>query len=310
MTWELLAVFVGSSLRLATPLLLAAMGELISERAGVLNMSLEGFMLVAAFGAALGAWATGSPSLGLLCGLAAVVPCALFQAWLSVTLRANQIVVGIGFNILALGVTTLLYRSVFGARSREQIPGFDKMHVPGLSEIPFLGPALFQQIWLVYLAFALALGVWLFLRHTALGLAVRAAGADPRAADKAGLSVARVRYFGVLCAGLFGGLAGMFLSIGDIHTFTEGMTNGAGYLAIAAVIFGSWKVWRTLGACLLFGAATALQFQLPAMGVQVPTALLIMLPYLMALLAVAGLIGRQTPPSFLGVPYDRADRAR
>ena len=305
MTAELLAVFVGSSLRLATPLLLAAMGELISERAGVLNMSLEGFMLVAAFAGAVGSWATGSPPIGLLCGLAAVVPCALLQAWLSVTLRANQIVVGIGFNILALGVTTLLYRLIIGARSREQIPGFDKVHIPGLGELPFLGPALFQHIWLVYLAFALALGVWLFLRHTALGLAVRAAGADPRAADKAGLSVARVRYFGVLCAGLFGGLAGMFLSIGDIHTFTEGMTNGAGYLALAAVIFGNWKVGRTVLACLFFGAATALQFQLPALGVNVPTALLIMLPYLMALVAVGGLVGRQTAPPYLTQAYVR-----
>jgi general nucleoside transport system permease protein len=300
------ATFIGSSLRLAMPLVLAASGELVSERSGVLNMSVEGMMLSAAFGAALGSWASGSPVIGLACGLAAVLPIALLQAWLSVTLRANQIVSGIGLNILVLGGTTLLYREIFGARSREEIPGFEKINIPGLSDIPVLGTALFQQVWLVYAGLALVLVVWWFLQHTATGLALRAAGEDPGAAAKAGINVRRVRYVGVLVAALMSALAGAFLSIGDIHTFTEGMTNGAGYLAIAAVIFGGWRVGRTLIACLLFGAATALQFQLPAMGVELPNAILIMSPYLLALLAMAGSVGRQTAPTALTLPYRHA----
>ena len=305
MTAELFAVFLGSSIRLAMPLLIAALGELVSERGGVLNMSVEGMMLAGAFGGAVGAWATGSPGLGLLCGLLAALPVALVQAVLTVTLRANQVVTGIGLNILVLGATTLAYREIFGARSREEIPGFPTWAPPLLGDIPVLGDAVFRQVWLVYAAVPLVLALAFVLRRTALGIALVAAGEDPRALARAGLSVARLRFGAVLATGLLSALAGTFLSIGDIHTFTEGMTNGAGYLAIAAVIFGNWTVGRTVLACFVFGAATALQFQLPAMGIAVPNALLVMLPYLLAFLAVAGLVGRQTAPRALAVPYAR-----
>jgi simple sugar transport system permease protein len=298
-----LAVFLGSSLRLAMPLILAAAGELVSERAGVLNLSLEGLMLTAAFAGAFGSWASGSPMVGVLCGMAAVMPVAALQGFLSVKLRANQLVVGIGLNILALGATTLLYRQVFGPLSREVIPGFAPLRVPFLSDVPILGPALFQQVPLVYVGFVLVFTIGLALRFTAWGLAVTAVGENPRAADQAGISVPLVRFWAVLVAGAMAGLAGVFISVGDIHTFTENMTNGAGYIAIVAVIFGGWRMLPTIGACLLFGAATALQFQLPDVGV--PTALLIMLPYLLALLAVGGLVGRNDPPSALTVPYQR-----
>jgi ABC-type uncharacterized transport system permease subunit len=305
MTEEMAAVFVGSSLRLAMPLVLAATGELVSERAGVLNMSVEGMMLAAAFGGALGAWATGSPMFGLLIGVLAALPIALLQAWLSITLRANQIVTGIGINILVLGATTVAYREILGRHSRTEIPGLSRWAPPGLGDIAVLGDAVFRQTWLLYAGLVLVGIVAWVMRDTAVGLAVRAVGADPRAVDKSGLSVTGVRYGAVLFTGAMSGLAGCFLSIGDIHTFTEGMTNGAGYLALAAVIFGNWKIGRTLLACLFFGAATALQFQLPAMGVKLPTALLIMLPYLMALVAVGGLMGRQTAPAHLTRAYVR-----
>ncbi len=288
------------------PLILAATGELVSEVAGVLNMSIEGMMLTAAFAGALGSWATGDPLVGLLCGVIAVLPVALLQAFLSVTLQANQVVTGLGINILALGGTTLAYREVFGERSRDLIPGFPQWSPPLLGKIPIFGAAVFQQVWLVYLALGLAVLTALVLRYTAIGLVVRAAGADPRSVDKAGMPVLAVRYGVVLFAGLMSALAGTYLSIGDINTFTEGMTNGAGYLAIAAVIFGNWRIGRAFGACLLFGAATALQFQLPDMGVPLPTALLVMMPYLLAFLAVAGLVGRQTAPAALTLPYRRA----
>ncbi|TAL23366.1 MAG: ABC transporter permease [Aquabacterium sp.] len=305
MTEEMAAVFVGSTVRLAAPLLLSATGELVSERAGVLNMSVEGMMLTGAFAGAVGSWATGSPALGLLIGVLAVIPVALLQAVLSITLRANQIVTGIGINILVLGATTLAYRELFGGRSRTEIPGLPKWAPPGLGELPVIGEQVFRQAWLLYLGLAVvALAAWT-LRKTAWGLSIHACGMAPRAADKSGLPVNRIRYAAVLFTGVMSALAGCFLSIGDIHTFTEGMTNGAGYLAIAAVIFGNWKLGRTLLACLLFGAATALQFQLPALGVQVPNALLIMLPYVLALLAVGGLVGRQTAPAALTQAYVR-----
>ncbi len=305
MTDDMAAVFVGSSLRLAAPLLLAATGELVSERAGVLNMSVEGMMLTGAFAGATGAYLTGSPLLGLAFGIACVLPVALLQAFLSITLRANQIVTGIGINILVLGATTLGYRALFGSRSRAEIPGLAKWAPPGLDQLPVLGEHVFRQTWLLYAGIALVAATAWMLRRTAIGLAVHAAGSAPAAADKSGLSVTAIRYGAVLFTGVMSALAGCFLSIGDIHTFTEGMTGGAGYLAIAAVIFGNWKIGRTLLACLLFGGAIALQFQLPAMGVNIPNALLIMLPYVLALLAVGGLVGRQVAPSALTQPYLR-----
>src|SRR5580700_8084175 len=189
MSWELFAVFLGSSIRLATPLLLAGIGEMVSERAGVLNMSIEGMMLTSAFAAAVGSWATGDPLLGLLIGIIAVQPIALLQAVLSNTLRANQIVSGIGINILVLGATTLAYREIFGARSREQIPGLPKWSPPLLGDIPIFGEAVFQQVWLFYAGIVITILTALVLRHTALGIAIHAAGAEPRAVVKTGVAV-------------------------------------------------------------------------------------------------------------------------
>jgi simple sugar transport system permease protein len=303
MTLEQFAVFVGSSLRLATPLLFGATGEIVSEKAGVLNMSIEGMMLTAAFGGAVGSLMSGSAVFGMVCGIAAVAPVALLQAFLSNTLRVNQIVSGIGINILAFGATTLAYREIFGARSSQLVAGFDTWTPPLLGQIPVIGAPIFEQVWIFYLAVALIVVVALAMKYTSLGLAIAAAGVDPGATARAGISVTAVRYGVVMFAGLCSALGGVFISLGNIHTFTEGMTSGAGYLAITAVIFGNWRVWRMVGACLLFGAATALQFQLPAIGIEVPTALLIMSPYLLAFLAVTGLVGRQTPPAALTLPY-------
>ena len=245
----LLALFLGSSLRLAMPMLFAALGELVSERAGVLNLSLEGMMLTGAFAGAMGSLWTGQPLLGLLIAVLAVLPIAALQAWLSVTLRANQIVSGIGINILVLGGTTFAYRELLGHRSRVQIPGLDTWSPPGLGQLPVVGPAL-EQSWLLYLALGVAIVIALVLRRTALGLAIHAAGAEPAALDKSGGSVRRIRYGVVLFAGVMSALGGAFLSLGDIHTFTEGMTNGAGYLALVGVIFGNWKTGRTVFACV------------------------------------------------------------
>ncbi|MBX9798571.1 MAG: ABC transporter permease [Burkholderiaceae bacterium] len=305
MSEDQLAVFLGSGLRLAMPIILAGMGELVSQRAGVLNLSLDGMMLTAAFAAAWASWVTGNPVVGVMVGVMACLIVAFFQAILSVTLRANQLVVGIGFNILALGATTFLYREIFGPLSRDTIPGFAKLHIPGLSEIPVLGPALFQQTGLAYIGLIMVVVTWALLKYTSFGLAVRAVGEDPRAADKAGINVKLIRYMGVLYAGTLAGLGGAFMSIADSNTFTEGMTRGAGYLAITAVIFGGWAPWKTLGACLLFGFATALQFLAPAMNLNIPVASLLMLPYVLALFAIAGFVGKGRQPSGLTLAFER-----
>jgi simple sugar transport system permease protein len=305
MSDDQLAVFIGSGLRLAMPIVLAGTGELLSQRAGVLNLSLDGMMLTSAFAAALASWITKMPMVGLLVGVVSALVFAYLQAVLSVTLRANQLVVGIGFNILALGATTFLYREIFGPLSRDTIPGFGKVHLGWLSEIPVVGPALFQQTGLTYVAFALVVATWALLKYTSFGLAVRAVGDDPRAADQAGINVTRTRYLGVLYAGAMAGLGGAFMSVADSNTFTEGMTKGAGYLAITAVIFGGWSPWKTLGACLLFGFATALQFLVPAMKLDVPVAVLLMLPYVLALFAVAGFVGANRQPAALTLAFRR-----
>lgn len=305
MTEDQIAVFLGSGLRLAMPIIFAGTGELLSERAGVLNLSLDGMMLTAAFGAALASWASGAPMVGLLVGVVVSLVVAYFQAILSVTLRANQLVVGIGFNILALGGTTFLYREIFGPLSRDTIPGFAQLNLPWINSIPILGPVLSQQTGLAYVGLLMVLATWALLRYTSFGLAVRAVGDDPRAADQAGISVKRTRYLSVLYAGLLAGLGGAFMSIADSNTFTEGMTKGAGYLAITAVIFGGWNPWKTLAACLLFGFATALQFLIPAMHLDIPVALLLMLPYVLALFAIAGFVGRSRQPAALTLPFER-----
>jgi simple sugar transport system permease protein len=305
MTEDQLAVFLASSLRLAMPIILASTGELLSERAGVLNLSLDGIMLMAAFGAALASWATGDAWLGVIAAIVISLVIGFVQAVLSVSLRANQLVVGIGFNILALGATTFLYREIFGPLSRDTIPGFARLDFAWLAGIPIVGPALAQQTGLAYVGLALVVVTWALLKYTSFGLAVRAVGEDPRAADQAGISVARIRYLGVLYAAVLAGLGGAFMSIADSNTFTEGMTKGAGYLAITAVIFGGWNPWRTLGACLLFGFATALQFLVPAMNLDIPVAVLLMLPYLLALFAIAGFVGKSRQPAALTLPFAR-----
>jgi ABC-type uncharacterized transport system permease subunit len=302
---ETLQEVVSSSLRLSTPLVLAATGEMVSEQAGVLNLSLEGIMLTAAFMGALGAKLTGHAAGGLLLGVASALALAVIQAVLSVRVRANQLVVGIGFNIFALGATTFLYRQIFGGLSREQIPSFGALEVPLFHRIPFLGPALFAQTGLVYVAFGLVAVTWWLVAKTPFGLAIRAVGENPRAADQAGLPVERIRILGVLYAGACAGLAGVFISVASISTFTEGMTNGAGYLAVTAVILGGWRSAGVMGACLLFGGATSLQFVLPALGVPIPTAGLVMLPYVLALVAVSGVIRRSRPPAALTLPFRR-----
>lgn len=296
--------FIAGAVRLALPVLFAAVGELVSERAGVLNLSLEGMMLTGAFGAALGAEGTGSPVLGVLSGVLAAVLFAAVQAFFTVKAKANQLVLGIAANALALGLTTYGARELFDGGT-DRLTGFDRIEVPVLHELPLVGEGLFGQSSLAYVGLALVALTLLVLRSTGWGLAIRAAGDDAQAADRAGSPVELIRTLAILWTGAMAGFGGAFIALADVRGFTENMTSGRGHLAIVAVIAGSWVGWRVVLACLIFGAATALQFQAAALGIDIPVAILVMSPYLLALLAVAGLVGRQRAPRDLTVPFMR-----
>ncbi|BDZ41402.1 ABC transporter permease [Paraoerskovia sediminicola] len=295
-----------ASVSLTIPVLVAANGELVSERAGVLNMSVEGMMLTGAFAGVVGATSTGSPVAGVLCGLAAGIVLGAVQALLSVTLRANQIVTGIALTTLAIAATTFGARLLLADRG-VSVPGFDRLAVPVLSDIPVVGPALFAQTGLAYALVGVVVVLALLTsRRTGWGLAIDAAGEDATKADWAGVPVRRVRWLAVVGVGALSGLAGTQLALSEVHTFTDNMTAGIGYLAVVAVIAGRWKAVPVMVASLVFGVAQALQFTLPALGVDVPFALLVMLPYVLALLAVGGLVTHSRPPSALTVPFVRA----
>lgn len=295
---------LSGGVRLAAPLLLASAGELISERAGVLNLSVEAMMLTGAFAGAAGAMTSGNALVGVACALIAGLLVAAVQALLSVTLRADQIVTGITANALALGVTTYGARLLF--TGSDSLPGFTPYPIPVLSTIPLIGPALFDQTPLGYLAFAVAAGLAFGLaRRTPWGLAIDATGEDAVITDRFGLPVRVIRYAAILLTGATAGLAGADLALAEVHTFSDNLTGGIGYLAVVAVIAGRWRPWPTMLACVFFGLAQSLQFAAPALGVHLPAAVLVTLPYVIALLAVSGLVGRSRAPSALTTPFTR-----
>jgi ABC-type uncharacterized transport system permease subunit len=297
-----------AAVRLAAPLLLAALGELVVQRSGVVNIGIEGMMLVGAFAAFAAAVASGSPAVGLAAALAASLATgALFAAFV-VGRKADAIVVGTAVNLLALGATGLGLRSWF-ATGAPSTPRLGAALVPGLADWPLLGPLLFGQSLFVPLAFAATAGVALFLGRMRAGLRLRAVGELARAADAEGVRVGAVRaaavLFGAGCAGLGG--AALTLSLAD--TFTEGMTAGRGFIALAIVIFGRWSAVGVLAAALFFGAANALQFRLQARGVGLPYPLFLMFPYVVTLAVLAFSTGRARSPGDLGRPYRREGRS-
>ena len=259
------AAWLGASIRLASPLILAATGETVAERAGVINIGLEGMMLSGAFaGYAIGA-ATGDPWLGMFGALVVGVLVGLLTALVTVVGKADQIVVGVGLNLLALGGTTFLFRDLFSDNEPEVGP-IARWEVPLLSDLPAVGEAVFHQSPLVYLAFAtVPLTAWVLAR-TNFGLSVRAAGDSPAALDTAGVSVTKVRLVATGVAGGLAALGGAFLSVGQLGAFNEDMTSGRGFLALAAVIFGRWRSAWVMVACVLFGMVDALQLRLQSVG--------------------------------------------
>jgi ABC-type uncharacterized transport system permease subunit len=264
--------WLGSALVLTTPILLAAIGELVSERAGVLNVGLEGMMLAGAFFSYYVAWKSDSLTAGVFAGIAAGTAFGVVMSLLAIEARADQIVSGVGINLAAIGLTSYLFDEIFGNLAQIVLPTVGSVAIPGLSDIPAFGPALFDQDVILYLAFLLVPATWFLLYRTKWGLAVRAAGELPAAADTAGISVRRVRWAGVLVASSLAGLAGVHLAIVEVGIFHQEMTAGRGFLALVAVIFGRWRPLGVLGACLALGGTDALQLRLAARS-EVPRAL-------------------------------------
>jgi general nucleoside transport system permease protein len=295
-----------TGLGLALPLGLAAVGELVSERAGVLNLSLEAMMLTGAFTAVLGALATGSPWLGALAGALGGLLVGVAQAVLTVRCLADQIVVGVAANALAVAATAFGARMLLDGRAHD-VPAFDRLEVPLLHDLPLVGPALFGHTPLGYVCLLVVVVVAVALApRTLTGLRIDATGEDAESADRTGLPVLRLRAACILLTSATAGLAGAQLALSEVRAFSDNMTAGIGYLAVVAVIAGRWRAGGTLLAAALFGVAQALQYALPALGAGVPPAVLTMIPYVAAIVAVTGLTGRSHAPSCLTVPFARA----
>jgi simple sugar transport system permease protein len=296
----LVAGFLAAAVRVATPLMLAATGETITERAGVINLGLEGIMLTGALAATLGATAWG-PWSGVACAVVAGMLLAVVFALLAVVARADQIIAGTAITLAALGLTGTLYRQAYGTGGAGlSIPTLKSIALPGLSQIPVLGPALFDQPAPTYLAILFIPVVWWVLFRTRLGLALRATGEGAAMARTAGIRTKLIRSGATVVGGGFAGLAGASLVLAQVGSFAEGMTAGRGYVAIAIVVLGRWHPAGIALGALLFGAATALQYLLQTLGLDVPYQLFLMLPYLLTLLALAGAVGRVRAPADLG----------
>ena len=298
---------LSSCLRLAMPLLIAGLGETFAERSGILNVGLEGTMLMGAMVGFVASRLTDNPWLGLLFGILAGMLMALLHAYLSISVGADQVVSGLSINILSLGLSVLTFRALFGlAGQTVKAPGFDIFSIPILSEIPLIGPILFHQQILVYLGLLLVPIAYFVLFRTNFGQQITAVGEDPHAAESMGVNVMRIRYASVVIGGAAAGMAGVFLSLGELRGFSELMVAGRGFIAIAVVMFGRWNPLGALLAALLFGLADALQLHLQAFSItSIPPHILHGLPYLVTILAVVSGIGKGFIPTALCVPFRR-----
>jgi general nucleoside transport system permease protein len=288
---------IWSTIRLATPLVLAALGGLFSERSGVINIALEGMMLAGAFTAAAVTHAVGSPFVGVLAGMGAGLLIASIHAVACIRYKADQVVTGTAINILMLGMPAFLSGALFlSSGATPQIP---KENLIALT--PFS---------IAIILIAITLIVWYVLYKTPFGLRLRAVGENPEAADAAGVRVATMRYWGVLLSGVLAGIGGAYLSIGQSSLFTRNMTSGRGFIALAALIFGKWRPVQTLLACILFGLTEAVSIQMQGVvklpsGEDIPVQFIQMVPYVLTIIVLAGFIGSSRPPKALGIPYQK-----
>ncbi len=298
--------FLEGTIRTATPLGFAALGETITERSGIINIGLEGAIIAGAFGAFVAA-GTGSVWAGFAGAALAGATVAAVFAFFAVRLRVDQIIAGTAISLLSLGLTATLYRQLYGATGAAlSTPTMGVVEIPGLVSTPLIGRALFAQPPITYLLYALVPAAWWWLYRTYSGLGLRAVGEDPRAAIAAGIPATRIQTLAVLLGGMLGGVAGGTLVIAQAGSFAEGMSAGRGFIAIAIVVLGRWHPLGVAVAAIVFGAASALQYLFQAMGWSLPYQLFLALPYVLTLLGLAGIAGRVTAPASLGRWQDQA----
>ncbi len=302
------AVLIGvltSGIRLATPYLYAAIGETFGQRSGVLNLGVEGQMLLAAFAAFYVALKTGNLWLGLLAAILIGALLGLAMAFVTVNLKAQQGVSGIGFYLFGLGMSDLLFQKLLGRV--ETITGFGRVPLPILGAIPVVGEIFFDQNALVYGAYLLVPLAWFVLNKTTLGLKIRAVGENPEAADSVGVSVAHVRYFTIILGGALSGIAGASLSIALLNVFQQNMTSGLGFIAVALVYFGAWRPWGVLAGALLFSMVNALQLWIQVLAIPIPSDIAVMMPYVLTIAVLIVSVSRVRAPAALSRPFERED---
>ncbi len=309
MSETLIISILAASITAGTPILFAALGELIAERSGIMNLGVDGMMLVGAVTGFMITVNTGNPWLGVGTALVAGGLLALIHAYLTVTLRANQVVSGLALTLFGSGLSDYLGKAYVGMRAEHT---FGKLAIPGLSDLPIIGPVVFKQDVLVYISYVLVAATAFYLYKTRAGLFLRALGENPAAVDSVGVNVFRLRYVYIIIGGALAGLGGAYLSLAYAPCWLENMTAGRGWIAVALVIFAIWDPWRALAGSYLFGGVDALGFHLQVIGLPVSIFILNMLPYIFTILVLILVLirkgGRLASPQALGVPYDREER--
>jgi len=308
LTWSFLTALLSAGVRMAMPLLYAGLGEMVSEKSGVLNIGMEGVMLCGAFFAFAAAYFTGSLFLGLLFGMFAGMLVGLLHALLCVKGKQNQTVSGLAINMIGLGVTSYLYKLMCNNYSHMQVNTLPQLDFPLLCKIPVIGPAFFQQDLLTYVAYILLIAAFVFYRYTRVGLNMAAIGEKPMAADAAGINVELFQWIGCAAGGLLGGAGGAYLIVAQLGLFSDNMIAGRGYIALAVVILGRYCPQGVFLAAMLFGVSNSAQIRLQALGINVPMQLLAMLPYIITLIALLITSGRSREPESLAKPYIRGGR--
>ena len=302
-TTTVLVGILASGIRLAAPYLFASLGETFGQKSGVLNLGVEGIMLLGAFAAFYATFITENPWLGLIAAIIVGGIMGLVVAVINVTLKAEQGISGIGIYLFGLGMSELLFQKTLG--TVETVSGFSSVHIPFLSDIPYLGEIFFQQNILVYIAYLMVPIAWFVLGKTTLGLKIRAVGENPEAADTLGVSVSGVRYITQIFGGVMSGIAGASLSIALLNVFQQNLTSGLGFIAVALVYFGGWRPFGVLVGALIFSMVIALSNWVQVLNIPIPSDVAVMLPYVLTILALIIAVQRVRPPSALTKPYDR-----
>ncbi|MFZ2258377.1 MAG: ABC transporter permease [Clostridiaceae bacterium] len=303
-----LVAFIAATLRISTPLILTSMGGVINEKAGVTNIGLEGIMIMGAFFAVVGSEYTNNAWIGLIVGILGGIVTSAIHAFLSISLKADQIISGTAINTLATAIPSLLLFILFGLQSQSEGVariGYTPEIRTFLGSVPFIGPFLLELNYMVFFALFLVVVLSWFMNRSKWGLRLQAVGEHPKAADTLGINVIKTRYQAVIFSGILAAMGGASLSIVSGSIYRDGMINGRGYIAMAAMIFGNWTPLGALGASLLFGAAEALQIRSQSFGLPVPTELYYILPYLMTMVAITAFGKKSHAPAALGTPYNK-----